>query len=773
MTQENEQVERVKRTGKNKNKRPKKPSSPAMRVVKTVLGVILRVFVTFMLVFTITGCICGVALSLYVMEFVNSAEPVIDLDRLKVNQTALIYAKDSEGNFVEVSQIKSGSNSMWMEYSEIPVDLKDAVVATEDKRFYTHEGVDFKRTFGAVLNEVETIVKRMINPGYENVKYGGSTITQQLIKIVNGDFYERGVDVKIKEIIGAMNLERNYFSKDQILESYLNLISLGYDINGVGAAAKFYFDKDVSDLALDECVALSVISKSPSKYNPIAGAAENKKRRQYAYDEMLDQKYITQEEYDKYYDKELVVANKNTIDGKVETKVTSYFEDAVVEEIVADLMVEYNYSKEFATQMLHTSGWKIYTTMDIGTQKILDDYFINKNNFYTAAQLKKGNLENYKIPDAAYMVIMNYDGDIVAVVGNKGKKEVSRALNRATSKTVARPAGSTIKPLAVYAPAFEIDAINWSTIMFDEPVMKIKDEKTGEERDYPKNYDIKYEGPTAIIDAIKVSKNTIPVKLVDMMSPKSSFDFLTEKLHFSTLRGSGTNNDVTIGSMALGDGGMVLSEITAAFQIFGNGGYYQPSKTYSKIVDPDGKVILDKTKAKRERVISSETAYVMNKALRAVVNEGGSGSGAKMDKWEVIGKTGTSNDRRDLLFMGLTPYYYAGIRYGNDDNSVIEETGKSQMTVWREVMEQVHEGLNPAKFELPDDGVVEYEYCTVSGKLAHSGCPTKKNGYYKSTFIPPNCTVHDITGAINDAEIPRSTTDLNSSKPESQTAPTE
>lgn len=755
MPQNNQEGNRVVRQGKQKKqKRPKKPLPPALKALKTVGTVILKVFLTIGLVLTITGCICGVTLSIYVIDFINSDANIIDLDHLKVSQTSVLYGKAPDGSYVEVNRIKSGANSIWTDFADIPQDLKDAVVATEDKRFYTHDGVDFRRTFGAFAN----YVKNKLSPG-SGVEYGGSTITQQLIKNINGDIYDRSELVKLQEIIGSMHVDRNY-SKDLILEAYLNVIGLHFQINGVGAGAKYYFNKDVSELALDECVALSVISKSPKGYNPIDNPKENQRRRRYAYDEMLKQGYITQEEYDKYYDKELVVAKKQaTTEKKGATQ--SYFVDAAIEEIIADLQKEYNYSYDYAKQQLYTQGYQVYLTMETKTQSVLEDYFEDLSNFYTEAQ-GKTSANGYRvadhIPDAAYMVIMNYDGDIVAVVGDKGPKEVDMALNRATSPTVTRPAGSTIKPIGIYAPAFEQDLINWSSVFLDEPIMMIEDEKTGEGREYPRNFDLKYTGAINIIDAIKVSKNTIPVYLSNIMTPQASFDFLTQKLKLRGFRASGTYNDVALGSMALGDGGTILSDLTAAFQMFGNGGYYQEHKTYSRVVDANGKVILDNTNDKKERVISAETAYVMNKALRAVVNEeGGSGRAAKLENIEVVGKTGTSNNKKDLVFIGLTPYYVGGIRYGNDDNSELKETGKSQMVVWKEVMEKVHEGLNPAKFELSDEGVIEYEYCVESGKLAHIGCPVRKYGYYKSSYIPDNCNLHNHDGTLNEENRIKST----------------
>ncbi len=617
---------------------------------------------------------------------------------------------------------------------DIPKNLQDAVVFTEDQRFYEHTGVDFKRTFAAFAN---MIIKTVVGGDKE---YGGSTISQQLIKNINGDITNRTIDVKIKEIIGSMNLERNY-SKEQILESYLNYISLDNNIRGVQAGAKYYFNKDVSELTLNECAILAVISKSPSTYNPYKHPEKNDLRRKYALDKLLEFKKISQADHDAAYKEEYKLANPNAISSDKTVKPTkkyqSYFTDSVINEVIADLQKEYNYNEDHAKQLLYTSGWSVYTTMEIDTQNTLENFFANPANFNTKYVTNK---------TQAYMTIMDYDGNIVAVVGGKGPKEGDRILNRAMVSK--RPAGSTIKPLAVYTPAFEHDLITWSMIMEDSAVQN-KENKPDGELNWPNNYNKKYEGNISIIDALRVSKNTIPVRIVNALTPQVSFDFVHDKLGLKSLVGTGSHNNVNAASLALGDGGSTLTELTAAYQIFGNGGYYTAPKLYTKVVNASGEVILDTTKRAKTRVISPETAFIMNKGLWNVVDSG-SGKNAKMDKWEVVGKTGTSNDRKDLLFMGLTPYYVGGIRYGFDDNDkTIDEkkdVGLDQIRVWKKVMELIHKGRNPAKFELDKTGVVEYEYCTESGMQANSGCPTKKIGYYKESNPLPVCSIHSYNG---------------------------
>lgn len=718
---------RVVRTGA-KTSRGRK-ISPAERTVRTTLAIVGKVVLTIFLVLTITCCIVGTAMTIYVMEFIDS-ESTIDLNALKLNFNSTIYALDENGEYQAVQSLRKDQNRIWVDLKDIPQHVQDAFVYSEDERFMQHNGVDFKRTIAAFVNEA----LRMI--GVDADKFGGSTITQQLLKNINGDFYDRSIDKKIQEIIQAMNLERHY-TKPQILEMYLNYVGLGNAVSGVQAGAKYYFGKSVSELSYAEAASLAATTKSPDNYNPKTNPEENKKRRvQPALEKMLEFGTITQAEYDEAVKEDITVVGSMVTTTK---KVQSYYDDAVIEAVIADLMETYNYTKEYADELLHTAGYQVYSNREIRTQSILEKYFENPETF---AVPELGDKE----PPQASMVIMDLNGNIRALVGGMGEKKESRGFNRATMSN--RPAGSTIKPLGVYSLAFQNNLVNWSTVMVDEAVTTTIDSKTGAERGYPQNYDWKYGGPISIIEAIKVSKNTIPFKLCQTLSPRVSFDFVQKELGLYSLNDP---NNVNEASLALGDGGVYLTELTAAYQIFGNGGYFTEPALYSKVTDAQGKVVLDTTKRAKKQVLSPDTAYVMNKALWRVVNERpGSGTAGKLANFETVGKTGTSNDRKDLVFMGVTPYYVAGIRYGYDDNNIIIP-GKSsfQIPVWKTIMTEVHEGLNPANFELDSTGVSEMEYCLESGLLATVDCPSKTMGFYKDSFIPSTCSIHGITVGEN------------------------
>ena len=627
----NKPVQRVVRTGKPVKKRRKKPLTKGQRVAKTIFATIGKVLLTSFLVMVITGCIVGTALTIYVLQYVDS-EPVIQLSEVEMSNSGTIFGINAEGDYEVVQQISRGAKREWVSLSEIPEDLQNAFVYFEDERFYSHEGVDFKRTFGAVLNEI----LNLFHIGSGGDRFGGSTITQQLVKNINGDIYNRTVEVKIKEIMQAMNLERNY-SKDQILEAYLNCVGLHFNTIGVQAGAKLYFGKDVSELTLAECASLAVITKSPANYNPISNPGANKTRRDNCLKKMLEFECITQEEYEEAINQPVVTVDQSESESEKEQETTqkqqSWFVDAVIEEVIDDLVEEYDYTEEYAEEKLYTGGWKVYTTMEIQTQERMEAIFEDDSNFNASPY-------NSETMPQASMVVMDYEGNIRGLIGGRGEKEQARGFNRATMAY--RGFGSTIKPLSAYSPALEQNLITWSTIMMDEPVMEVTDEKTGETREWPSNYSKKYSGPVSIVDAVRNSLNTIPVQLVQSLGVDTSYNFLKDELGFSNLVKDASQ--VGEDSMALGSAATNLVELTAAYQMFGNGGYYVEPTTYTQVVDMSGKVILDNTNREKKQVISTDTATVMNRMLWEAVNNGGTGSRAASSKWEVVGKSGTSND---------------------------------------------------------------------------------------------------------------------------------
>ncbi len=701
-------------------------SAKTGRVLCKGVSSLMKVILSLILVLVIAGCVVATVATVYVMKIVQS-DPIIDLTNIQLSQSSIIYAYDDKGEEVELATLHNAENRIWVDINDVPQHVLDAFVAAEDKEFYDHEGVDWSRTIASFVNVFLHIY---------DVRSGGSTITQQLIKNINGDFYNRTIQVKINEIITSMNLERHY-TKRQILNAYINYISFHHNLNGIEAASQYYFGKSSKDISIAQAAALAATVQSPAHQNPLCEERNKERRNNYILPAMYEQGLISQEQYEAALVED-IHAGQNKLNSGSETQTVSqhnsYFVDTVIEDAIALFMKEYDYSYDYASSQLHSGGYRIYTTVDLNMQKLLEKKFEDLSTFYG------GYIPNN--PHQAAMVIMDYDGQIKALVGGVGKKKESRSFNRATMAM--RSPGSTIKPIASYAPAFENNLITWSSMMQDKGVMDLK-RADGSVRPWPSNYNMRYDGTYSVIDAIRVSKNTIPVQLVQQLTPQYCVNFLQNSLGISTLVTSGSVNDVTLASMGIASmaKGMYLREEVAAYAIFGNNGYFTPSTTITEVRNADGKKLID-NKQKSTQVIGADTAYIMNRALHQVVNtQGGSGTKAKISTGlPTLGKTGTSDDRKDMSFMGLTPYHVAGIWFGFDDNTVLDvDICKDRVAVWNNIMEQMYAKMPVIDFDLDHSDVVEMRYCAVSGGIATSNCKNTKIGYYKKDFMPDNCRV--------------------------------
>lgn len=710
------------------NKRPKRKrtGSKALVVTRQLFGHLARIFVTLFLVGVITGCVVVTAITIYVMNFMETDEP-INLDNVSMAETTIFYANDENGVQTEVYRMAADENRIEVTIDQIPQCLIDAYVCTEDKRFYEHDGVDWIRT-------VRVTVNALLRGGSQ----GGSTITQQLVKNITKDDDVTPVR-KIREIFRAIQLERQY-TKDEILEKYLNIIFLGGRNRGVEAASQAYFGCHVWELTTPQAASLAGMTRSPNSWRPDLHPEKNKDRRNYALRCMYEQGKLTEEEYKKYCAEPVVTVDSSQVTPDPSTTqtaqgVTSYYTDAVIEEVIADLMEANNWSREYASDRLRQGGYRIYMNVDAKLQKIVEEKFLDWQTFSPNELSPNANDET---PEAAF-VIMDYEGKVLALVGGKGEKTQSRSFNRATM--AARSPGSAIKPIAVYAPALEYDLINWSTVLVDSPVMK------NNGNDWPKNFSGKYEGDVTVVYALRKSLNTIPVKLIQQLTPERSVEFMEKKFGITTLVKSGSVNDcvpaLTLGSMSKG---IYLEEITAAYAPFGNGGLYYKPATYSRIEDTNGNVVYDNTSTKN-RALSEDTASIMNRLLRqVVVGESGTGRRANMGDMDVVGKTGTSQDYYDRAFVGMTPYYIGGFWTGYDTPAELPESRLySPDTVWKTIMTEVHEGLEPKQFELSDD-VVSMEFCVESGLAVTSRCTKTETGYYKKNALPGPCDMpHEAT----------------------------
>ncbi len=683
---------------------------------KRTLKIIGRSILTMLLILVLTTCIVAASLTIYILRFVDT-EADLDIDKEALNYTSIVYALNEKNEYVESERVWAGENRIWVDYDKIPQNMKDAIVAVEDKRFDTHNGVDWGRTVLAFAN---MFIK------FYDTEFGASTITQQLVKNLTGQNQHR-IDRKIREIFIAINLEKEY-SKDEILEAYLNVLPLDQNLNGVQAASKAYFNKDVSELSLAECACLAAITQQPTRYGPYRSENKNKERRDMILGMMLEQKRITEEEYQKAINEEIVFA-KEEFKEEVNSY-QSYYVDQVIADVVNDLVEQKGYSKSYAREVVFYHGVKIYTPMDIKMQSILEDQFEGQAAFPTV---------NGAVSPQSAMAIVGLDGKVQALVGGLGEKKGDLLFNRATSAL--RQPGSTMKPISIYGLAIEKGLINWSTVMTDKKI-------TLQGNTVISNYYGGYLGNMPVEYALQRSVNTIPVQLSQTLTPRESFNFLNNKLGFTSLVSSrkvGTNvlSDINISPMSLGavTDGVSPLELAAAYQIFANGGYYNKPVTYLKVEDSEGNIILE-NKSQPERVISEETAVIMNKMLQRVcTGKYGTGLAAKLNNMPTGGKTGTTNDKKDIWFVGLTPYNVSALWYGYDTPKPLNGINVSTPRLWKNIMSKVMAG-KPSKEFITSENVIECTYCVQSGKVASGACKNTEIGYYAKNNLPDVCDVH-------------------------------
>ncbi len=657
------------------------------------------------------------------VDFFSATKISENIKNMEMNLTSVVLVEDGNGGWKEYKRLHGDENRIWVSISRVPKNLQNAFIAIEDETFYEHKGVNWRRTLGAIGNYVFK---------FDETEFGGSTITQQLIKNVTSD-KSRDAFRKFREIIRAMLIE-NRLDKTEILEAYLNTIALGNGICGVQVAANYYFNKDVEELSLVECAAIAAITQNPSKYNPLAGMEKNKERRNTVLDKMLEIGSITEQEYKEAYDKDINLDTSR--EEKLDADINNYFIDALIEEVIADLAKKYGCSESVASTMLYNGGYKIYATVKPEIQSSMEKVYENTGKYF---YLKGEDLQGDRVHVQSAMTIMDYEGHIVGLVGGAGEKTVNRGLNRATA--FPRQPGSTMKPIGVYALAVEKDIINYTSIVKDEPIEKYyPDGKPG-----PAEWYGYYKNDITVDYAIRKSANTIPVKLLRDVGIEDSFDFLKNKLKMSYL----VDADKNLSSLALGGChyGITTTESAAAYAIFGNNGKFYEPTTYFKIVDPQGDTVLEYD-YKGDQVISESTATIMNHLLQGVVygSEGTGGGIAGYSSMKAFAKTGTSSESKDLWMVAGSPYYVGSVWYGFDKQQEIHSTSAAA-TVWREVMRQVHRGLPFKSF-------------TDSKDVYKSGI-----GYYKKGTAPTN--TNTITGTASSEESEVSSSEVSSTAPPS------
>ena len=665
-----------------------------------------RILITLVLIGVLCGCFCGIAFAMYVHIYINPSaqETAAEISKgLGLNLNSFIYAKESDSDeYTLYETIKGKENREWVDSDKIPDTLKNAVVAIEDERFYKHHGVDWVRTIGAV--------KGWLLGG---TQYGGSTITQQLIKNITAD-NDYSVKRKVNEIFRAFALEKEIDDKDRILVMYLNTIFLGYNSYGVQTAAMQYFDKDVSQLDLAESAVLAGLTNNPSIYDVYNHPEKVKERQETILAQMLDQKMISQEEYDAAVAEELNYRPYEEYQQEIKSTY-SYFTDEVIKDVINDLMTEKGYSRLVAENMVYSGGLNIYATIDTKVQNALDEVWANADNF--------PNTEKYgEIPQSA-MVITDKQGNIVGSAGGRGEKTSSRGFSYASDAR--RQPGSSIKPLATYGPAMDAGIATPDTTVYDRAL--IQDE---EGNPWPMN-DGKY--PTGRAMTVKEgmtrSLNTISAQLLKQLTPQKSYEFMTQQLGFK-LVDSRTNEDGTVQSdidlapLALGalTDGVTVREMAGGFSTFINDGVYGGTRTYTKVTDSEGNTIMENTPNTDKGFTNVRTAYYMLDCLQNVTAHG-TAYGIQLDGVETGGKTGTTTSNTDIWFCGITPKYSGAVWVGYEHNYRLDGLyGRNAAEIWLAVMQKVHAGDSGLVFDSHPQDFEEVTYCMDTGLLASGAC---------------------------------------------------
>jgi penicillin-binding protein 1A len=732
--------------------------STVMFTFRKISTYLLNVLLTILLVGIITGTVVAICFVFYIKDYVDPN--FTGLDNLKFDSalSTTMYYVDKDGNeiLLEEDTLVSSENRLWASYADIPQDLIDAYIAVEDQRFFEHSGVDTTRTASAIYN---FFIPTSSNYG------GGSTITQQLIKNVTGE-NEATIQRKVQEIFRALNVEKKY-TKEEILEMYLNTIYLSHNSYGVRVAAKTYFNKELHELTLAECASIASIGKWPTHYDPISNPKNNLTRRNLVLKLMLEQGKITQSEFDEAYDAPLALGGEKEKDTS--GKVHSYYIDAVMDDVIDDLMAEYGYDELTASQMLFAGGLQIVTCLDPVIQQCAEKVFTNSDYWPETSGMQA---------QSAICIIDPETGNLLAIVGGLGEKRENRGLNRATQSY--RQCGSSIKPLSIYAYALDNGYISANTPLDDVPPVYYEET----ERFWPKNSNGKYQGFVSPSYAIQVSLNTVVVKLCEQMGVENVYnnfkDYGYTKLVDSIKLSNGTVlSDINTSPLALGGMtyGVTVREHTQAYATLANSGITSKARTYSEVRDSNGRVILDN---KEEHTVKyqEETTAILTDLLKGVVSGPYGTARARITFWkdfnglEVAGKTGTTNDKKDVYFAGYTPDFVACCWYGYDRNQVITASGNPAASLWNAVFKEIYtyyeknEISYTKEFSTPPSLVEDVEFCTVSGKLATDACRNDLNhikggidciakGMFREDEIPTEyCDAHvmvqwdQVTGAI-------------------------
>lgn len=737
-------------------------------------GVILAITLLLLLVFGIAGSVRGI---------IDSSPEIDEKNIMAEGQSGKIY--DSQGKLIQSLDAKDIIQE-YVSVDKIPKCVTQAFIAIEDNRFYEHHGVDM---FGLVQSLWLGLT------GEKSDVTQSETITQQLIQnqLLDGNEGNSLLDQftrRIKEQHLAIELE-DELDKSKILEYYLNTVNMGQNIVGVQAASRRYFDKDISELNLSEGAVLAAMAADPSEYSPITDQENNVQRRQLVLKNMLDENYISEDEYEDALgdDVYLRIQNVNSTEANAKEKTNSYYSDAVVEQVIADLKDKLGYSQTEAYNALYHSGLRIYTCQEPTLQKICDEvinsdsyypktvrsylsyhlvveksgvekeysevdiknYFLSKKGKnislylrktkkakayvqqFKQAVLKNGgkvvaeNIQLVKQPQASFVLIEQATGEVKAIVGGRGQKLANRDINRATESK--RQPGTVLAMLSTYAPALDTAGVTLGDVQDDTAY-----HYPGTDTDVRQWNNSGYRGFITLRQAIKNARSVPAVKTLEKISVQTGYEYL-RKFNFTTIVEKKRNEDGNVYTdlqlqLALGElnEGVTNLELTAAYAAIANQGVYQEPRFYTKIVDRNGNVLLE-NKSVKKRVLKETTASLLTGAMKDVV-QSGSGSAAKFDRIQTMqaGNVGHTEKRTDLWFEGYTPYYTAGIWSGQDENTSVEESDY-HMVIWKEIMERIHqtEDRTFGKFQKTDH-IISRQICSKCGNLAVEGLCDQAQG---------------------------------------------
>lgn len=672
--------------------------------------------------------ICVVVLSgMFVGMYAAVSREVSELNikNLALNETSCIYYYDDNGNAKLLTELHSTSKSIWVEPNEIASCFKDAIVSIEDERYYEHHGVDFKRTAGATAGYILSKITG------KSATYGGSTITQQTIKNITAE-KDQTATRKIKEIMRAFAFERQ-LSKEEILGLYCNVAHFANGCDGVEAAARTYFNKSASELNLQEAASIAGITQYPDKYDPIKNPKNNVEKRNIVLAKMYELGKISKQEYDTAKNSELKL---DLTYQKEQSQMTSYFEDQLVNDVIDDLVTKKNYARDFAKSQVYNGGYKIYATIDPKIQSAMTNVFETRSNFPAAI--------DDKVLQAGMVVTDPHTGQIKGIIGGLGQKKDIQGFNRATQSY--RQPGSSIKPLAVYAPAVDMGKITESDI--------VKDEKITIDKWTPKNAYSGFKGNMTVKEAVARSANIPAVKVLEQVGVSNSYGYLENKFHISSL----LDEDKNYASLGLGglQKGVNVKEMASAYGVFANSGKYVMPHTYVKVLDSNNTVILS-NEYKETQAISESAAYITSSLLWGPVNLScGTAYGNSLSNgMPTYGKTGTTDSNFDKWFVGYTPYYVGAVWFGFDTPSDLSKSGirsNPALTAWKLVFEKISEGQSYETLTKPSN-VKEVQICLTSGNVASNICQRVTAYYVQGTEPTKRCTGHgNITETIDDGE---------------------